>query len=430
MSRPLQITNPKRSHSGTNEWDALYPYYAGFPESFAFRLLGSAGLPANALVLDPWNGSGTTTKAAASLGLDAVGVDLNPVMLIVAKARLLSPSEADSLLPIAHSIVQIASKVDRADLECDPLRDWFDAATAKAIRGLERAIRSVASGGLEEAGIVRQPLTALSSLAALYYVALFSVARKLSTGLRSSNPTWLRSPKAEGEKLTCDIATLHADFLRTVAGATSYFSMKGADQIQGKCDLRNEDCRTVKIRGRLADFLLTSPPYCTRIDYAHLTKVELAVLAPLFSRGFLDLRLAMTGTTLTSGRKHGISWRWGDTCRSFLGHLRAHPSRASRGYYFNTHSDYFAKMYQSFRQTSLNMKVGGRAVFVVRDSWYKDLHNDLPQILVEMAKPIGFELDDRRDYPIARSFSDIHPSRRGLEQQRPTAETVLIFSRH
>ncbi|WP_410712175.1 DNA methyltransferase [Bradyrhizobium sp. BEA-2-5] len=48
------------------------------------------------VVLDPWNGSGTTTSVANGAGLTAVGIDINPAMAVVAKARL-SPTTTKDL---------------------------------------------------------------------------------------------------------------------------------------------------------------------------------------------------------------------------------------------------------------------------------------------------------------------------------------------
>jgi DNA modification methylase len=99
MAKRLRIVSPKRNKRLQTGWEGFFPYYAGYPELFARELLKSARLPHGAVVLDPWNGSGTTTYIATSLGLDSIGIDLNPVMIIVARARLLPPSEADHLPP-------------------------------------------------------------------------------------------------------------------------------------------------------------------------------------------------------------------------------------------------------------------------------------------------------------------------------------------
>ncbi len=51
----------------------------------------------DAAVLDPWNGGGTTTQAVYDCGRAAVGFDINPVMAVLAKARLLESDVKDSL---------------------------------------------------------------------------------------------------------------------------------------------------------------------------------------------------------------------------------------------------------------------------------------------------------------------------------------------
>jgi DNA modification methylase len=81
----LEISSPKRDRHVREGWECYFPYYAGYPQAFADRLIKSANLDESAMILDPWNGSGTTTFSASRLGLASVGIDLNPVMSIVAR---------------------------------------------------------------------------------------------------------------------------------------------------------------------------------------------------------------------------------------------------------------------------------------------------------------------------------------------------------
>ena len=46
--------------------------------------------------------------------------------------------------------------------------------------------------------------------------------------------------------------------------------------------------------------------------------------------------------------------------------------------------------------------MGGRAVLVVQDSYYKDVHNDLPTITAEMAQSVGLKLQRREDFRLQR----------------------------
>src|SRR5689334_20165624 len=80
----IELPNPKRHmDSATRKEARLFPYYAGFSSTFAEQTLRSLRLAAGSVVLDPWNGSGTTAIAATRCGLGAIGGDRNPAMVIV-----------------------------------------------------------------------------------------------------------------------------------------------------------------------------------------------------------------------------------------------------------------------------------------------------------------------------------------------------------
>jgi len=67
MAPRLRILSPKRNKRLQTGWEGFFPYYAGFPELFARELLRSAMLPCGAVILDPWNDTGTQRKRHNSL---------------------------------------------------------------------------------------------------------------------------------------------------------------------------------------------------------------------------------------------------------------------------------------------------------------------------------------------------------------------------
>ena len=217
----LHILSPKRDKGLQTGWEGFFPYYAGFPELFARELLQSAKLPRGAVILDPWNGSGTTTYVASGLGLTSIGIDLNPVMIIVARARLLPPSEADHLRPLAATILSHAHSAPPTLNSNDALLGWFEPATAAFIRGIEQNIRRSLIGSMTKSpdGI---HLDKISGTAATLYVALFAACRKLVAPFRSSNPTWLRVPKETEARLAppqITVARFFADNMRGMSAA-------------------------------------------------------------------------------------------------------------------------------------------------------------------------------------------------------------------
>jgi DNA modification methylase len=73
----LLIINPKRVNESIEVKPFWYNYYAGYSHTFTQNIIDSAKLPNDAVILDPWNGAGTTTLMASVNGYHSVGVDLN-----------------------------------------------------------------------------------------------------------------------------------------------------------------------------------------------------------------------------------------------------------------------------------------------------------------------------------------------------------------
>jgi len=96
------------------------------------------------------------------------------------------------------------------------------------------------------------------------------------------------------------------------------------------------------------------------------------------------------------------------------------------GVYYRTHLDYFDKMSRSMARLAVGLKTGGRAVLVVQDSYYKDIHNDLPAIVAQMGAHHGLALRQSKAFHL-RSMSDINPGRRCYKRPSGATESVLCF---
>jgi hypothetical protein len=196
----LVITNPKRGAAAQTGRDQWFPYYAGFSSEFAGQLIASSSLARGASLMDPWNGGGTTTSSAVLNGYNAIGFDLNPVMAVVAKARLLPQCEVASIAPLLADILKKAARSKSTPDARDPLLIWFAPHAAVTVRRIERAIY----GLLVSAAHIRDALDSiqdLSSLAAFFYVALFRAARSLLHRFRGTNPTWITRPRTINSRI-------------------------------------------------------------------------------------------------------------------------------------------------------------------------------------------------------------------------------------
>ncbi|WP_167330545.1 DNA methyltransferase [Variovorax paradoxus] len=428
MQKTLIIESPKLKRRIGSQWDDCFPYYAGFPESFASRIIETASLSSKkAVIFDPWNGSGTTTYAAAKLGYNSHGMDLNPVMVLVARARALYPTEAGSIEPQAKSLIKGIGALKSNIEPSDPLLQWFTFSTASTIRNLERRIRNrLVSADTRRASF---DFEEISCFAATFYISLFSICRAFAKPFRSTNPTWLKIPKDSAKKISLNASEILTAFVdQAKSMAIGLRSIDYSSVASAKTEISVGNTTTLH-RKNFADLIITSPPYCTRIDYTAATRIELAVLHPLLDVSRETLSQQMIGSIKVPNNSIVPDARWGNSCIEFLKRLEAHRSKASGGYYYKTHLDYFQKMSKSMENVGASLKKGGRAILVVQDSYYKELHNDVPLTLIEMAANCGLDLFHRVDFSKNNPMAAINPKSKNYRSTAKAVESVICFKK-
>jgi hypothetical protein len=415
--RPM---SPKLTSARAN-W---YRYYAGYSTQFARDVLTHLDLPLGATVLDPWNGSGTTTATASEAGFRAIGYDANPALVVVALARQLDAGVAKSLVPLTADLLNHARE-EAVEETSDPLTTWFDIGTAGRLRGLERAIQrtQVADGHvlpLADVGVDR-----LSTLAAFFYVALFEVSRSLVRAFRTSNPTWVKTAAPGVDPVSRSWDELEAAFRDAVTHLTPR-RRAAAPDLSHAIEVGNST--KLPAEGDTVDATLTSPPYCTRIDYVRATLPELAVLGYTAER-VTALRRAMVGTPTMWELAPSAQAAWGERVNDLLTKIGDHPSKASAGYYLKYFTQYFDAMWRSLGEISRVSRATAPAVLVVQDSYYKELQVDLATILTEMLAARGWRSVEQVAFPMPVTKAAIHPGARAYRTSFSATETVLVAYR-
>jgi len=388
--------------------------------------LCNSGLEQGAVVLDPWNGSGTTTTAAAMSGFRAIGFDINPVSITLSKGRLFSQGDAPSVEPLTVAILDSAMVLAPTCPQADPLGTWFSSATARILRGIERALRIL----LVDAGqnpFLPVNVEDMSNLAAFFYIALFRTVRAHLGGFKLSNPTWIKKHNGS-DQIAVSPDRIFRSFHDQVRVMIE--CLKGeaeATFISSQEDIRVASSEKLPLDALSVDLVLSSPPYCTRIDYGVATLPELATLGIDVGPGLRDLRDQLIGTPTINGRSG--DWRdcWGKTCLSLLQQIKDHSSRASESYYLKTHVQYFDAIAKSLAEISRCLRRGAACFLVVQDSFYKDIYNDLPMIFQEMAVNQGLTPRHRKDFKVNRTLAGIHAHSKRYRTTFAATESVLCF---
>jgi len=396
--------SPKRPLDQTAGLAWLFPYYAGFGFEWAAAELERRIRSAEDVVLDPWNGGGTTTTAAGSLGLASVGIDMSPLATRVALSRSRLAGG-----PPGHDVDFRATSTVAADAS-DPLRRWFGSSVAGTLRGAAQGIE----GGPEEV--------------ALLWTALFRSVRSMTPAVEGSNPTWVRTLAAEEQPELDDDEVL---MILNGQAAAIRRQLEGAD-IHGfrPPQILTGDARAIPLVNSSISIVLTSPPYLTRIDYAVAYSRELALLDQ--DQESLDLRRRrLMGTTASRRKIEGelaspAILSAGAT--SLLAAVRAHPSKDSAGYYYRNFCQYLTDLSKSIQELNRVTAPCARIGIVVQDSYYKDVPVYLGEIVADEAEAQGWRCIESTSHPVRRSLTTLNSSARAYAKSE-VFEHVLWFQR-
>lgn len=431
------ISSPKQIRISEMSRASWFQYYAGFSSAFVVDMIEHLDLPISTTLLDPWLGSGTTSEIAAARGFRIKGFDLNPAMLIVARARTLPTYSTGQITSFKKAIclsykraIKINKKLDHKMNE--PLEQWLQPASARYFRLLERTVvTAIPHEGVSIKGPMWMQAGQSSALLAFFYVGLFRTLRHFIVKFRSSNPTWIKTAKGKdriyvsAQKLLTQLDK-EIDDLLTVMHSESNIMPKTSEN---KCEISCASSTRLPLPHSSVDVIISSPPYCTRIDYVRATLPELAVID--YPNGSLirHLRESMIGTPTIQETVINRDLSWGTTCSHFLSAVQRHQSRASSTYYLKYYLQYFAGMFASLCELDRVLKKSGRCVLVVQDSFYKEVRNDLPRMFIEMAEGLGWKLDQKLDYPVNNSFSQVNRKAQHYRKFLKAKESVLAFSK-
>ncbi len=201
-------------------------------------------------VLDPFSGTGTTALSAAQRGLDGTGLDINPFLIWLgrAKTRRFAPRTLERAREEATAIARAGLR-PRDELEPPPMHNierWWDR------RALSFLCATRAAMGEHGRGATRD----------LHRLALCRAAIRLSNAAFNHQSMSFREgpahadgdPEAWAEELEQDVATLCDQALPPPPGR--------ATLVQG--DAR----RLAELEPDVGfDLLVTSPPYPNRMSY-------------------------------------------------------------------------------------------------------------------------------------------------------------------
>lgn len=278
-----------------------YYYKEGFSPEIVKKAIELADINKDDLILDPFNGGGTTTLTASLLGHESVGIDVNPFTCFLASAKLRNIYFKDYKKHKSklEKAVQTGSRSDLIGYSTfskrEPIEKWlFNDEVLYCFEGGWRYLDEIEPSETKE----------------LLKLALISTAMDNCNATRDGKCLRYRSSWKDYGFNRGTFAEILKEKLRTIEEDVENHP------ISKKAIIVNDDARLLVSKPAIGKFKLciTSPPYLNTFDYCDIYRPE------LFLGKFVNNNRDLYKLRLRTVRSH-IQAKWHLPVLSDFGHL-------------------------------------------------------------------------------------------------------------
>lgn len=404
-----------------------YRFVYAYSDQIIIDLVDEFGIEHDDLLIDPFNGTGTTVLAAKKLGIDAIGMDTSPASVLSARSKTNWDVDLDEfrdrrselLTTIQPIFKQISSegnttldsfgdsdedeeidlsKYDFSEPEKTP-KGWLSEKPLKKMKVLRYHVEELPDDDVTD----------------LLRLAMIAILPE-DVGNVRFGPEATRDRKQEGDK---DVYTILKNKLDDIEqdlekvqqavdsgevdpGETEVLradARKLADSLTEESELLHGD----KHNGEI-DYLITSPPYPAEHDYTRNQRLELIWLGVCDDNNDLqkikkmNIRSHTKNIYVADDEAEQTNIREIEKVDSIISEMEKiiEEEDIQHGfgqYYPRVIGEYFAGMQHHLEQVYELMAPGGKAAYVVGDSGsYWQVEVETADILGEIAEDrIGFE---------------------------------------
>ncbi|MCY3586726.1 MAG: DNA methyltransferase [Acidimicrobiaceae bacterium] len=260
-----------------------YRFVLSFPPHLVRDYVARFELGEDAVVLDPFCGTGTTLVEAKKLGIPSIGVEAVPMSKFAAEVKTDWSPDPDMLASHAGLVAEKAVAALAADQLCD--EPGASTATDLRLRGVDPDAakllikRSISPLPLHKALVLREALYGEQAAGISDHERL-AFARVLPTEVGN-----LRFGPEVGVGSIRDDAAVVAPWLDRVRSMVEDLSVLGARD-ETTASVVAGDARVVAscVSAESVDAVITSPPYPNEKDYSRTVRLESVLLGYLTDR--------------------------------------------------------------------------------------------------------------------------------------------------
>jgi len=422
--------------------DRCFDFALSFPSSIVSQILGQFSPPSDALILDPFCGTGTTLVECKRKGFNSIGIDANPVCTLAARVKTRWQfKEANVEQELRRIITRARDEYRRfeASRQAAKRHDRYLHPTKWKTFAEAKQGQFLITSGLIKRGWI-SPRPALKCL--LLIRGIESCPEKPTKELLLVSLLGLLVPEFSnvkyGPEIYCSQKQLDVDvftaYKNRVTSLLASIESHRAAHSPTTCKIILGNCINgglSRLQPESVSHVITSPPYPAEHDYTRMTRLELAFGG--FIGGQEDLQNIKRSMVPCSSKSSYADQKYYDHVKSFsyVKNIRKRILSASKdkehGFarvYPRLVGDYFGAMFLHFRALKPFLKPGAQCAYIVGDqSSFFGIHIRTAIILQQMleSEELGFEV----------TGSEVFRNRHGTSGngKRRIPETILYFTK-
>ena len=389
----------------------IHPFPARMAPELVLEGLGDLGTESR--VLDPMAGSGVVLRQAIELGHDAVGFDLDPLAVLMARVWT-TPVPDGKLDKWTTRVIQKAqatpaetAKLDWIDAEEETqsfVNYWFGPQQRADLRRIAFVLNSFGHGdGEEDAASLDLIRLALSRII---------VTKEPRASL--ARDTSHSRPHKVLENSTFQVFPAFEESIRFLQGRLAKHPPRGAGEVETG-DARRLD----SVNNGSVDAVITSPPYLNAIDYLRGHRLALVWLG-YGLKGLRRIRAGSIGAERApdSPETRNLFSRIGEA----MGNLEELPNR-----YRLMVARYAEDLYRVTSEIARVLRPGGTATLVVGNSCLKGTFVQNAAGVTEAARMVGLKPTSISERTLPDNKRYLPVTREGQLGRRIRTETICSF---
>ena len=327
------------------------------------------------LVVDPFGGCGTTLVESKVMGRSSVGVDINPVAVLITKAKLtpIDPQKIEKAFVALKARLDTYSKDTKVKApDHERIDYWFKQEEKRKLAFIFAEVSKLKDQDVRD----------------FFFCGFSNILKNCSIWLQKSN-----KPTRDMNKKPSDpIPTFYKQIKMMMRGNARFYDLlKEKNHLEISSQVYCTDARTIPVKNNSVSLIVTSPPYVTSYEYADLH--QLTALWLEYTKDLSDFRKRFIGTSYHSKKDLVLNSNLAEEIRNEL--YKKDKKIAEEV------STYFSEMNQVFVEMKRMLKKGGKTCIVIGNTSLKGVEILNAEVFAEQLQNLGLRIADiiKREIP-------------------------------